>query len=55
MSDFVIETENLTKKYKEQFCVEQLCLHVPRGKVYALLGRNVLRYEQKTGSLFRYL
>lgn len=40
MNDLVIETNDLTKCYGEQVCVAQLCLHVPKGKIYALLGRN---------------
>lgn len=40
MSDFVIETNNLTKCYAGQICVNRLCLHVPKGKIYGLLGRN---------------
>lgn len=40
MGRFVIETNNLTKCYAEQACVNQLCLHVPEGKIYGLLGRN---------------
>ena len=38
MNDLVIETNDLTKCYGEQVCVAQLCLHVPKGKIYALLG-----------------
>ena len=37
MNDLVIETNDLTKCYGEQVCVAQLCLHVPKGKIYALL------------------
>lgn len=40
MSDFAIETNGLSKYYAEQLCVDQLCIHVPKGKIYALLGRN---------------
>ena len=53
--DYIIETENLTKRYGTATVVDKVNLHVPKGKIYGLLGRNVLRYEQKTGSLFRYL
>ena len=44
MNDLVIETNDLTKCYGEQVCVAQLCLHVPKGKIYALLGRNVVEF-----------
>jgi len=40
MSDYVIETDHLTKKYNSQVSVDSLNLHVPRGKIYGLLGRN---------------
>ena len=40
MNDLVIETNDLTKCYGEQVCVAQLCLHVPKGKIYALLGEK---------------
>lgn len=40
MNDYVIETEDLTKKYKNQTAVDRLNLHVPKGQIYALLGRN---------------
>lgn len=40
MNEYVIETENLTKKYKNQIAVDRLNLHVQKGKIYALLGRN---------------
>lgn len=39
-NEFVIETEDLTKKYGSQIAVDRLNLHVPKGKIYALLGRN---------------
>lgn len=55
MNKYVIETRNLTKQYGLQKSVANLNLHVQKGRIYGLLGRNVLRYEQKTGSLFRYL
>lgn len=55
MSDYIIETKNLTKMYGIGKSVADLNIHVQKGRIYGLLGRNVLRYEQKTGSLFRYL
>ncbi len=33
MSEYVIETENLTKKYKNQIVVDRLSLHVQKGKI----------------------
>ena len=40
MSQFVIETHNLTKVYGEQRSVSNLNIHVRKGKIYGLLGRN---------------
>lgn len=40
MSDYVIETKNLTKHYGEQKSVDSLNIHVQRGRIYGLLGRN---------------
>ena len=40
MGDNVIETLNLTKQYGNQISVDHLNIHVPRGKIYGLLGRN---------------
>lgn len=40
MSDYLIETKQLTKIYGEQAAVKNIDLHVKRGKIYGLLGRN---------------
>lgn len=40
MSDFVIETRGLTKIYGKQTVVNGANLHVKKGKIYGLLGRN---------------
>ncbi len=40
MSDNVIETSGLTKYYGAKAAVDQLSLTVPRGSVFAFLGRN---------------
>lgn len=40
MNDFVIETTNLTKQYGNQTCVNNLNIHVQKGRIYGLLGRN---------------
>ena len=40
MSDFVIETKQLTKAYGEQTAVKAVDLHVKKGRIYGLLGRN---------------
>lgn len=38
--EYVIETENLTKRYGTSTVVNKVNLHVPKGKIYGLLGRN---------------
>ncbi len=38
--DYVMETQNLTKRYQSATVVDHVNLHVPKGKIYGLLGRN---------------
>jgi ABC-2 type transport system ATP-binding protein len=40
MTDFVIETSQLTKSFQGQPALRGLDLHVPKGSVYGFLGRN---------------
>ena len=40
MSDYLIETKQLTKIYGEQAAAKNIDLHVKRGRIYGLLGRN---------------
>lgn len=40
MNNFVIETKQLTKIYGEQTAVCSVNLHVKKGRIYGLLGRN---------------
>ncbi len=40
MSDFIIETKNITKQYGEQKSVANLNIHIKKGRIYGLLGRN---------------
>lgn len=40
MKNFIINTENLTKSYREQVAVNNVNIHVEQGKIYGLLGRN---------------
>lgn len=40
MNDLVIETKQLTKIYGEQTAVSAVSLHVKKGRIYGLLGRN---------------
>ena len=40
MNDTVIETKQITKVYGEQTAVNRVDLHVRKGRIYGLLGRN---------------
>ena len=40
MSSYVIQTKNLTKKYKGQTIVDQLNMKVKQGEIYGFLGPN---------------
>ena len=40
MSEYVIETNHLTKQYGTKKSVADLSIHVQRGRIYGLLGRN---------------
>lgn len=40
MSDFVIETKKLTKRYGKQTAVNSVGIYVKPGRIYGLLGRN---------------
>ena len=40
MNGFAIETRGLTKIYGGQKAVDGVDLHVGKGRVYGLLGRN---------------
>lgn len=64
--EYLIETQNLTKTYGDFTAVDNVNLHVPKGKIYGLLGRNgagkttlmsmLLRLTEKTSgrvSLFQ--
>lgn len=40
MDNMMIETRQLTKLYGEQTAVNKVNLHVQKGRIYGLLGRN---------------
>ena len=40
MNEFVIETKKLTKKYGHETAIHDVDLHVRKGRIYGLLGRN---------------
>ena len=40
MTDFVIETRNLSKRYGRKLALNHLDLQVPRGRIHAIVGAN---------------
>ena len=40
MSNYILETNNLSKKYNKTFVVEGINMNVEKGKIYGLLGKN---------------
>ena len=40
MSNYIIETHNLTKQYGNKTSISDLNIHVKKGRIYGLLGRN---------------
>lgn len=40
MSKYLLETNHLGKTYKDQIIVQDVNLHMEKGKIYGLLGRN---------------
>ena len=37
---YILETENLTKKYGQKEAVKDVNLHIEEGQIYGLIGRN---------------
>ncbi|WP_281418903.1 ATP-binding cassette domain-containing protein [Clostridium lacusfryxellense] len=40
MSDIVVNTNNLQKSFNKKIVVENLCLRIPKGCIFGLLGPN---------------
>lgn len=40
MSDYVIQTKDLTKQYRKQLAADKVNIHIRKGTIYGLLGRN---------------
>ncbi len=38
--DYILQTENLCKKYKKTQALDGLCMHVPKGAIYGFVGKN---------------
>jgi ABC-type multidrug transport system ATPase subunit len=54
MSNQVIETKNLTKKYNQFVAVDKLDLRVKEGEVFGLLGPNGAGKTTTTGEPYLY-
>lgn len=40
MIDYIVKTKELTKQYHEQLAVDKVDIHIRKGTIYGLLGRN---------------
>ena len=40
MNDYIVETEQVTKKYRSTLALEQVSLRVKPGSIYGLIGDN---------------
>ena len=38
--EYILETNNLEKKYKKFSAISNLNMHVPKGAIYGLIGKN---------------
>ena len=40
MSDYILQSRNLTKKYGKHTANDNISMHIPKGSIYGLVGRN---------------
>lgn len=40
MTDYILETKNLTKTYGDKQAIDQVSIQIKRGAIYGLIGRN---------------
>ena len=40
MAEYILETKNLTKKYGSYEAVKSISMHIPKGAIYGLIGKN---------------
>ena len=45
--EYIIQTQNLTKKYKNDTVVNNLNLKIKEGEIYGLLGQNGAGKQQQ--------
>lgn len=38
--EYVVETNNLTKKFPNKLAVDHVNIHVAKGDIYGLIGKN---------------
>lgn len=38
--DYILTTNNLTKKYGSKYAADKINIHIKQGDVYGLIGRN---------------
>ncbi len=51
----MLTIRNLKKRFADKEVLCGIDFSVPEHSVFGFVGRNVLRYEKKTGLLLRYL
>lgn len=47
--EYILTTDNLTKIYGEKRAANAISLHIKKGEVYGLIGRNGSYYSIDTG------
>ena len=45
--NYILQTNSLTKKYKNFQALNGLTMNVPKGSIYGFVGKNVPIYKQK--------
>lgn len=40
MSEYILKTNNLSKKYKEDFAIENINITIKKGEIYGFIGQN---------------
>lgn len=54
--EHILELADVSKAFPQsEFVLDRLSFSLPYGAVMGVVGENVPRYEQETGSLFRHL
>src|SRR5690554_1450399 len=40
MSEYILKTNNLSKKYKKDFALKDVNLEIKKGEIYGFIGKN---------------